>query len=251
MVYIPGAGDGLATASQAATRLLWWLKWRGQFFEVLYLSRRDPLPVGFSLEDQAADVAWAMEQLQWGPALIEAQSAGGPLGQLVAATRPDLAPLLVLSSSAAFLDDHAKAQLGVWLDEIVRGDWASFFDGTAKMLWQGTKLTALRPFKKLLSDLATPQDPARLITILQGLLEVDHRRLLSTLESPVLISAGAQDELFRPSLQQEMSGLIKRSTLILTEGFGHGHDMENPQHVERVAAFARLHNSLLKGHRAA
>lgn len=245
LVYLPGAGDGLATAAQAARRINHWLKWRGDFFEVLYLSRRDPLPQGFTLEDQAQDVIWAMEQLGWAPAVIEAQSAGGPLGQLVAARRPDLAPLLVLSSSAAFLDDHAKAQLSRWIDEVRRGDWESFFEGTAKLLWQSGRFASLRPFQRLLMGMATPKEPTRLINILESIKDVDHRQLIQKLSSPVLISAGAQDQLFRESLQREMSLLIPQSTLWLGEGFGHGHDMENPEHVQRVAAFARLHKGKL------
>ena len=246
MIYLPGAGDGIARADEAKERLLWWLKARAGYFSVLYLSRRDPLPVDWTLEDQARDVIWAVEQLGWAPALLEAQSAGGPVGQLVAAKRPDLAPLLVLSSTAAWLDEAARALCQRWLDQVLRADWEGFFEETTRHLWQDARYASLRPFRRLLTGLATPSDPRRLAHILGQLLTLDHRALLPTIKTPVLVSAGEQDKLFGPQLQRQMSALLPQSELILTPGFGHGHDMENPQHVQLVAAFARLHNRRLR-----
>ena len=40
MVYIPGAGDGLASADQLGSRMKWWLAGRLDYFRVLYVGRR-------------------------------------------------------------------------------------------------------------------------------------------------------------------------------------------------------------------
>ena len=178
LVYLPGAGDGLATPLDAPGRLAMWLRGRGSHFRVLYISRRDPLPAGFSLADQAADVIWTMERLGWDGSLIEAQSAGGPVGQLVAAMRPDLAPVLVLASSAGWLDAQAQLACEGWLDLARRGDWGAFMTQATELLWCDANMALLRPFRRLLSELAAPRDPLRVVHLLESLLTLDHRALL-------------------------------------------------------------------------
>jgi pimeloyl-ACP methyl ester carboxylesterase len=247
LVFIPGAGDGLADASGAARRLSWWMRDRARRFDVLYVSRRVGLTLDVSLERQADDVARVMEHLSFGPALVEAQSAGGSIGQLLAARRPDLAPALVLSSSSARLNDATRAMCARWLHLARARDWEGFFDATAPVFFPGPTGAMLRSFSGLLRDLITPEDPRRVEAILEQLIAFDHRELLTDLSVPVLISAGADDMIFPTSQQHEMNALIPRSTLILSPGFGHSHDLENPAHVDRVAAFARLHGVALRG----
>lgn len=249
MVYIPGAGDGVASAGDAARGLSWWMRGRERYFEVLYISRREPLHASTSLHTQAQDMIWVMEQLCWGPSIVEGQSAGGLIAQLMAASRPDLVPLLVLSSSAAHLDDCARAHCREWLDLIEQNRWGAFFEHFAMLLWRDTRLAILRPFQRLLHQATCPQHPERLTHIIKSLLDVDHRSILPQVQAPTLVIGGAQDKIFGPELQNEMASALPNSTLLLTQGYGHGHDLENPLHIQRVAAFARLHNARLKAPR--
>lgn len=245
MVYIPGAGDGLATAHQASQRLKWWIKGYDKHFKGLYISRRDPLSSTHTHEDIARDVIWAMETLGWGPSLIEGQSAGGAIAQWVAALRPDLAPLLVLSSTAGWLEDHAVETIQQWRQFAIDGNWSDFFDGVARCMWQDRRMLMLRPFERLLTQNAVPTQPERLLAILDQLLRMDHRPMLSELQSQTLISAGTLDLLFPPTQQKVLSELIPNTHLYLGDRYGHGHDIANPKHAQRVAAFARMHQKHL------
>ena len=85
LLVIPGAGDGLFTARDSALSLALYFWPRRHTYTITYLSRRDPIPPGFTLRDHARDFHWALTQLHWGPGLIEANSGGGPIGQLLAA----------------------------------------------------------------------------------------------------------------------------------------------------------------------
>jgi pimeloyl-ACP methyl ester carboxylesterase len=240
LVFLPGAGDGLASVGKAAHTVAPWLRNKARFFRVIYLSRRES-DTRVSLSSHAADVIWAMEALQLGPALIEAQSAGGPIGQLVAALRPDRVAALALSSSTAWLDPHARALCDRWLDHVRASRWDLFFEETADIIWRSGHRTLLRAFQHAIQRRALPE-PGRIESILTNLLDVDHRALLPTIQVPTLVIGGADDRIFTADAQRLMAASIHDAKLILTPGHGHGHDLENPRHDETIAAFARLHS---------
>lgn len=240
LVFLPGAGDGLATACELSGRLTGWLRGRFERFHVLYVSRREPLTRQVSLRQQARDVAYVMEQLGWPASLIEAQSAGGPIGQWLAVERPELVSGLVLSSTAAWLDAPARAQVEAWLEMVQREDWDAFFASAASLFWRDERAAMLRPFLRLLCSMARPAAPARLEVILGQLLELDHRDLLGRITAPTLVTGGLDDRIFSPALQREMAARIPRATVTLHDSYGHGNDLENPEHVRLLTAFARL-----------
>lgn len=245
LVYVPGAGDGLATAREAVSRVTLWMQRKARHFEVLYLSRRRPLPERFDVRAQAADVIWALEALGWGPAVIEGQSAGGPVAIVVAEQRPDLVPVLVLSSTTAFLDEVARAQCAGWLELARAGQWEAFSASLASHYWPASQLRLLRSFGRILSDITSPLDPQRMVRTLAALLEMDVRREASGLLVPTLVLGGQRDAIFSPSLQEATAALIPAARVQLHPDFGHGHELENPRHDDLVAAFARMHRGVL------
>jgi pimeloyl-ACP methyl ester carboxylesterase len=240
LVFLPGAGDGLANASLAAGTIGTWLRNKARFFRVIYLSRRDS-DERVTLSQHAADVIWAMEALQLGPVMLEAQSAGGPVGQLVASLRPDRVAALALSSSTSYLDPHARALFNRWLEYVRQARWETFFDETAELLWRASHRTLLRAFQHAIQRRITPE-PSRIESILTNLLDVDHRALLPTIQVPTLVVGGEDDRIFSADAQRAMAASIPDSKLLLNAGHGHSNDLENPRHDETIAAFARLHS---------
>ena len=240
LVFIPGAGDALATADRLAHRLVWWLEGRAQHFTVLYVSRRAPLAPSVSLAEQAEDVALVMRQLGWPPSLIEAQSAAGPVGVLLALNHPDLVAGLTLSSSAVWLDESAYELCHSWLELLERNQWERFLAESVELFWQGEITTLLKPFQRLLARLASERPVQRIATILSQLLCVDLRDRLGELRCPTLITGGQHDRVFSAELQRAMAEKIEDVTVVIQPGFGHGNDLQNPAHVDLLAAFARL-----------
>jgi len=55
LVVIPGAGDGQATVEEAAGRLRLYFARRARRYRNLYISRRQPISSGFSVEQHADD----------------------------------------------------------------------------------------------------------------------------------------------------------------------------------------------------
>lgn len=55
VIYIPGAGDDLSTVTDAALRLAFYFRKRLGSYRMLLLSRRRPIPWGFTIEQHADD----------------------------------------------------------------------------------------------------------------------------------------------------------------------------------------------------
>ena len=87
VIFIPGAGDGLRTVTDAVLRLAFYFRKRLSNYRMLLLSRRQPIPRDFTVEQHADDCLWATERLGWEPSLVECNSAGEPIGQWVATKR--------------------------------------------------------------------------------------------------------------------------------------------------------------------
>lgn len=240
LVFLPGAGDALATADRLSHRLVWWLEGRAEHFRVLYISRRSPLSADTSLVQQADDVARVMAHLGWPPSLIEAQSAAGPVGVHLALNHPEHVAGLVLSSSAVWLDEVAYEQCTRWLDLLEHNQWERFLGEATELFWQGEIAALLKPFQSLLARIASERPVQRISTILSQLLCMDLRDRLDEITVPTLITGGCEDRIFSEALQREMGELIPGSTTVMQQGFGHGNDLENPQHINLLAAFARL-----------
>gem|GEM_PF-976970 len=241
MVYIPGAGDGLASADQLGSRMKWWLAGRLDYFRVLYVGRRAGLRPEISIEQQARDIKALLEHLDWPTSLVEGQSAGGALAQQLAVVAPEHVGALALSSTMAWLDETSQALIAYWVELLRDEDWETFFSSTTNLFWTEQRAAMLEPFKRLLVRLARPGDKDRLLVILQQLLEFDHRALLSEIEMPTLVTGGLEDEIFTPELQLAMAARIGNVQTIMQPGFGHGNDLENPAHTRLLAAFGRLH----------
>ena len=241
MIYVPGAGDGLASADQLRERMSWWLKGRGEYFRILYVGRRTGLTPQVGLEEQARDIAALLEHLDWPTSLLEGQSAGGALAQQLAVVAPERVGALALSSTMGWLDEAARAQVTQWLELLEAQDWERFFSSMVGHFWSDARSLNLQPFRRLLTRLATPRDPSRLACILNQLLTLDHRDMLGHIQAPTLITGGLDDGIFSPQLQLAMAELIPRAQVVMQPGFGHSNDLENPAHVKLLAAFARLH----------
>ena len=241
LVYLPGGGGGLCTPEEALPQIAWWLRRKpADAYRILYLSRREPLCPSQDFEVQADDVIWALERLAAGRSILEAQSAGGPVAQIVAARRPDLVAGLVQTSTTAHLDDHARALISAWRTLLAEERFDDFLTAAHGAMWKPRTLSLLRPFSQLLRESRKAQPGERMLRILEALLELDNRALLPCIPQPALVVGGADDLIFRASLQRQLAEALPQSRLILYEGQGHGHDVENWGTYERdVLAFCR------------
>ncbi len=233
MVVVPGAADGLVTCVDVALYLAWFYRHRAASCRLLILSRREPIPESFGLEQHAEDMIRTVEELRFGPAVWECISAAGPIGQRVAVKRPDLVPGLILSSTYDYADYRTRKVFQQWLSlaEQAGGD----------LLW-----SMLEPKYRPPQDVLSQVDPAllpsasrlrdagRLKQILLELLDLDQRALVPQITSATLVIGGQDDRVVPAEVQRQMAARIPGSCLELCPGYGHFNDMENPAYQQIV-----------------
>lgn len=237
---IPGAGDGLATLDRTATRLSLYFAKRQKRYRLLILSRRQPVPDHFGLEQHAEDMLEVMRLLKWPACILECNSAGGPIGQHIALRSPEQVRGLILSSTLHRSNAKTGAVVQHWLDLMARRQWSEFAWSSIQLTFRpGTvrRYGILRPLLSWLSP--PPRDPSRIRHVLQTLLDFDNRTLLPAIACPTLVTGGAEDQIVPAEIQTEMAGLIPNSQLKLYAGYGHGNDQENPAYERDVFAFSQ------------
>jgi pimeloyl-ACP methyl ester carboxylesterase len=238
LVVIPGAGDGQDTLERTAWRLSLYFRPRRERYRLLVFSRRQPVPMGFSLDGHARDLLWLLEHIGWGPSVWECNSAGGPVGQAAAARRPDLVRGLILSCTLHRSNPTTTAVVEAWLRQIAQRRWAEFQWSSLALTFRPATVRRYRWARPLLRLTAPPpRDPARLRHVLQDLLDFDHRPLLPAIGCPALVVGGEDDQIIPAEVQREMAGLLPRATLRLYPGYGHGNDQENPAYEQAVSQF--------------
>lgn len=231
VVLVPGAGDGFRTVADAALALAWTYRARARRYRVLFLSRREPLPPGFTMAQHAADLVFAAQALGASRAVWECNSAAGPIGQQAAVTYPDAVGALVLTCTLHRASPETSAVVGYWIDCARQGRWSELAWSAVEYTYRPQTVARYRLVKPLLSLFVKPgRQPERLPNLLEMLLELDQRELLPRITQPVFVAGGADDRVIPASVQREMAGLIPGSRLKLYGGYGHGNDQENPQY---------------------
>jgi len=239
VVVIPSGGDGLTVVSDAALRLAWFFRKRARDYRVLILGRRQPIPLDHGVERHAEDMIWAMEQLGWGAAVLECNSAGGPVGQWISVKRPDLARVLILSCALHRADDHFRSVVRHWHTLADERRWPELNWSSIEYTYRRETVKKLRPLKPLLRLISRPRYPERILRIFEELFDLDNRPILPRITTPTLVIGGEDDRLIGASIQREMAGLLPSSSLKLYPGYGHGNDLENPDYQRQVDEFVR------------
>ncbi len=238
VVVLPGAGDGLTTVVQGAGRLDWFYARRKRDFSLLVLSRRDPIPEGWSMAQHAVDMFFALDRLNWGPTLLECNSAGGPVGQQMAVLRPELIQGLVLSCTLHRASTETREVLVKWIEMARQGKWRELNWSSIEHTFRPQSVKMYRLARPLLALMRAPCDPERLPRILEALLTLDQRALLPEIRCPTLVIGGEEDRVVPAEVQKEMAALIPGAELKLYRGYGHGNDQENPDYELQVRRFA-------------
>src|SRR5690625_3344323 len=231
LVMVPGAGDDLQTVKDAAAQLAWTYRHRAQGYTTLFVSRRIPLPQGHAVEQHAQDYLERLDQLGWDEFLLECNSAGGPIGQVIAATSPGRVQGLVLGSTAHRFDDGAARVIRQWLQWLKTDRMGEFTWDTMVMTYRlAGRVNWLKPLAvPLLGVLARPRyGKERIINLLEELLQRDTSEYLQQTNCSTIIFAGAQAPILGPELQAEMAALIQTTDLFLVHGYLHGAVLDSP-----------------------
>jgi len=237
-VVIPGAGDGLSLVTDAAVNLAYFYRKQAERYRILVLSRRHPFPAGYSMEAQADDMISAIDRSGFSGAVVECNSAGGPVGQWIAVKRPDLVAGLVLSATFHRANPRTHAVVSEWLKMAEEKRWSDLTWSSIEYTFTPKTVRRYRMIRPLLRLIAPPpKHPERVTNLFTALLDFDNRPILAQIDCPTLVIGGADDRVIPAEIQREMAELIPKAELKLYPGYGHGNDQENPAYMPALDAF--------------
>lgn len=239
LVIIPGVGDGIQTVEEAAPGYAWTHRNRASQFRMLILSRRQPIPLSYSIEEHANDMIWAMEKLQWGQTMLEGISLGGPIAQWIAVKRPQLVRGLVLTSTMAITSKQTRTIMKEWLMLAQQNRWADFNWSRIAYTSKASTANTYQMFRPFLGILGKPKHPGRFERILEGLLYVDNHHVAPLIRCPTLVLGGTEDRFVNPATQQELARMIPQARMKLFPGEGHNVDQDNASYLQDLDAFAQ------------
>ncbi|KRF06921.1 hypothetical protein ASG88_18500 [Nocardioides sp. Soil777] len=183
---------------------------------------------GYGVEDFAADLVGFMDALGLGSAALVAASSGGLVAQVVASTRPDRVPALVLISSPVHLGDHPA--VGAMWKEV-----AGLEDPLDRAFVEDfVRSTSPASMPDDLVDVLVEESlkaPARVWReTLRGLIRTDARADLGRIAAPTLLVVGSEDELVGDDQDELLAG-IPDARLVVYDGVGHGVHLARPGRV--------------------
>jgi pimeloyl-ACP methyl ester carboxylesterase len=239
MVLVPPISDGLWTVRQSAWRLAWRYRHILGDVRLLALSRRQPIPKSFTTADHAEDYIRAVEQIGWPPSIWEGVSAGGPVSQTVAATRPDLVLGLILSVTMHRISQLTRTVLLSWRKLAVERRWPELYWSLVDLNARPRGLSRYPLLRLPLRVLPPPADGERFIRMVDQLLEADTTAMLPRIRSSTLILAGKRDAIVPPEIQHEMAAAVPRSELLLYGQYGHAITNQLPDYPRRIRGFVK------------
>jgi class 3 adenylate cyclase len=216
----PGAHLELMWENPSANRLLEHL---GRFARVVRFDRRgtglsDPVTGAPTLEQQADDLAAAMDAAGFERAALIGEGDGARLCILFAATRPERVSALALYGATAQGSAVLTEDLRDQLLEIIEERWG---EGDLLRLWAPSRADdpAFRHWWRRFERAAASPHTAR--QLLAMATETDIGHLLPGIHVPTLVLHRRDDTLVSPELGRQLSGKIPEATFVELSGTDH------------------------------
>lgn len=207
----------------------------GDSFRIIRYDKRghglsEATPAPYPLSHHVEDLAALLDHLGVQGAAVVGLSVGGMIAQGLAAARPDLVGLLVLSNTG-----HRIGTDQLWNDRIAAvtgpGGIASLADGILERWFSKAYRTPDNPdfsgYRMMLTR--TPVDGYA--GTCAALRDADLTESTRALTLPCLCIAGDQDGATPPDLVRSTADLVRGSTFRIIEGTGHLPCIEKPQAV--------------------
>ena len=237
LVILPGLSDGLATVKGKALLLAPPYRLFFERYTVWMFSRREPLPIGFTIRDMAADLAEALHALGIECAAVMGVSQGGMIAQLFAADCPEMTEALILAVTAPNANETVRERVERWIELAERGDHRDLMIDTAEHSYSEAYLRKYRKAYPLRGAVGRPKSYDRFLANARAILAFDGRGELGKIACPTLILGGEEDRIVGAEASRELYQAIAGSELFLYPGLGHAAYEEAEDFSARVFRF--------------
>ncbi|MBR5357325.1 MAG: alpha/beta hydrolase [Lachnospiraceae bacterium] len=237
LIVLPGLSDGLATVKGKALILSAPYKRFFEDYTVYMFSRKNEMPIGYSIEDMADDQVEAMKKLNIERASVLGVSQGGMIAQCIAVRHPEVVKRLILAVTAPYANEVVKKSVSSWIDMVKRDDHEALMIDTAEKMYSEKYLKKNRKYFPIIAKFTKPKSYDRFLKNAEAILRFDVKRELHKINCPTLILAGSDDKTVGNDAPLELNEGIPESELFVYEGLGHGAFEEAKDFYDRVLEF--------------
>ena len=192
---------------------------------------RTTAPSGpFAVADLAEDTAGLMDALGLPAAHVSGLSLGSCVAQELALRHPHKVISLQLHGTWARAEGYAERKFKAQISLLERLDVATFYE--INVLWLLTPEYMRRHPQRVREQLQAivRANPSRENLVRQYRADLEHDTLdrLKTIRAPTLVTVGSFDAATPPVYARQVAEEIPGAELVVFEGGGHLHNMENP-----------------------
>lgn len=239
LVMLPGLGDALKTVKGTALTFSIIYNFFAKDYTVYVFSRKNQLPLEYSIREMAEDQAKAMHSLKISNACVMGISQGGMIAMHLAGSHPELVEQLVLANTAAKCNETMECVVNNWLKLAEAADFKGLLIDTAENTYTESKLKKYRPMYSLIAALSKPKSLERFITQANACIRHDASDELRKIDCQTLVIGGDCDKIVGPQSSSELASQIANSRLIICKGYGHGAFEEYPYFNAQVLDFLK------------
>ena len=239
LVMLPGLGDGLRTMKGTAIPFAAMYRSFAKDFTVFAFSRKNDIPVGYTIRDMARDLMIAMKALGIQRAHLFGVSMGGMIAQHFAADYPELVDKLVLTVTCARPNPILIGAVTEWMEQAKQGDHKALMDSNVKKIYTDAYYRRSRPMIPLVAAVTKPKSYDRFLRQAESCLTHYSYDRLSRITAPTLVIGGEEDRCLGGDASREIAQQIPGACLKMYPGQGHGLYEEAKDFNETVLAFLR------------
>ena len=233
-VVLPGLSDGMVSVKGKALLLASSYREFFKEYTVYMFSRKDEMPVGYSIRDMAADQAKALKLLGIEKVSIMGVSQGGMIAQAFAVDYPEMIEKLVIVVSAPRANELIQDNVSTWIALAEQGDHKHLMVDTAEKGYTEGYLKKYRKMYPVLGMVGKPKNYGRFLVNARAILGFDAQEELEQICCPTYIIAGGADKTVGVEASHVMKERIRNSELYVYEDLGHAAYEEAKDFYHRV-----------------
>lgn len=237
LIILPGLGDGLTTVKGKALPVALMYREFIKDYTVWMMSRREPLPEGFSTKDMAADIALFMEKQGIEKASILGVSMGGMIAQHFGADFPEKTEKLILVVTAPKKNEIMESCISEWMEQAKNGEGTALMESNVRNMYSDEYYRKNRWLTPITGKIAVPKDCSRFLSMAKACLEHDAESVLENIKAPVFIIGGSEDRTVGPEASKILAREIPGAEIFMYPGLRHAVYDEGKDFNKRILEF--------------
>lgn len=207
-------------------------------FKVYAFDRKNKIPVGYTVEDLADDLAYAMEKIGISGAYVMGVSQGGMAAQYLAIKYPHLVQKLVLAVTLSRMNDTARIVIGNWIRLSMDDNYEGVIADMMENVYSEEYINKFGKYFPAISRFGKPKDLRRFGILARACLTCNVYEMLDRIQCPVFVIGGKLDKIVTGEASEEIAEKLG-CKIYMYENLGHSAYEEAPDFNRRVMEFLK------------